>query len=409
MKLSHALMSLAISAPLFAAPVPPTPPPAATSLDEAFAKGKISFDARLRWESAEQSNLKDSAAYTLATRLGFTTAPLNGFQGMLEGENVVSLGDMNNYNAAGTNPGGAGHTAIGDPEGTDINQAWLSYGAADTLVKVGRQRINLQNTRFVGDGAWRQNMQTFDTASVAYTFDKTVDLYYGYVWRVSRAFFNKAPQPDFTGDSHFINASYSGLPYGKLSAYAYLLDFDNSAANSSNTYGASFAGSAKVNADFKLTYHAEYASQEDAGRNPLSYSADYYNLELGGAVKPFDFNIGYEVLGSDHGKKGFSTPLANLHPYNGWGDIFTATPAAGLRDLSFSIGAALPGGFPVKVVYHDYKSDYGSADYGSEWDAVITHKIDKNWTAFAQIAHYEAKAAPYFDTDKFYLSLSFSY
>jgi hypothetical protein len=379
------------------------------SLGDAFAKGKFSLDARLRWENADQSNLKSSDAYTLGTRFGFTTASFNGFQGMIEGENVVSIGDTDDYNAAGTNPGGAGHTVIGDPPGTAINQAWISYtGPEGVTFKGGRQRLNLQNTRFVGDGAWRQNMQTFDTGSIAWSPDKTIDLYYGYVWHVSRAFFDKAPQRDFTSDSHFLNASYSGLPFGKLSGYAYLLDFENSPANSSDTYGASFAGSAPVSADFKLTYHVEYASQQDAGKNPVHYSADYYNLELGGAIKPFDFNIGYEVLGSDHGKKGFSTPLGNLHPYNGWADIFTATPAAGLRDFSLTAGVALPGGFPVKVAYHSYRSDFHNADYGSELDAMVTHKLAKYWTLFAQIAHYNGKG-PFVDTDKIYLSVSFDY
>jgi hypothetical protein len=382
--------------------------PEVTSLSDAFAQGKISFNTRLRWESADQSNLKNSDAYTVGTRFGFTTASFNGFQGMIEGDNVVSLGDTDDYNAAGTNPGGAGHTAIGDPPGTGINQAWLSYSNPDVVLKAGRQRINLQNTRFVGDGAWRQNMQAFDTASFAYTGSKTVDFYYGYTWRVSRSFFNKSPQPDFTGDSHFINASYSGLPYGKLFAYAYLLDFDNSAPNSSDTYGASFAGSAPVTPDFKLSYRAEYASQRDAGKNPVHYSADYYHFELGGAIKPFDVTVGYEVLGSDHGKKGFATPLGNLHPFNGWADLFTATPAAGLRDLSVTVGIALPSGFPVKIAYHDYESDFGRVDYGSEWDAMVSHKIGKNWTVFAQIAHYEGRP-PFFDTDKFYLHLAFDY
>jgi hypothetical protein len=407
MKLPSLLALLALSIAIAPAQTPPALP-AVTSLNDAFAQGKFSLNARLRWESADQSNLKDANALTLGTRFGFTSASFNGFQGMLEGDNVVSLGDTDDYNAAGTNPGGAGRTVIGDPSATGINQAWLSYSAADTVIKAGRQHIRLDNMRFVGDSAWRQNMQTYDAATVTYRPDQSVNFYYGYVWRVSRPFGNQAPQRDFTGDSHFINASYTGLPYGKLTAYAYLLDFDNSAANSSNSFGASFAGSAPVTSDFKLTYRAEYATQENAGKNPLSYRADYYVLELGGALKPFAFGAGYEVLGSDDGKKGFSTPIAGLHPFNGWADMFGATPANGLRDLYFNASVALPGGFPVKLAYHDYESDRGGVDYGSEWDAMVSHKIGKNWGLFAEAAHYEGRA-PYFDTDKFWLWVQFDY
>jgi hypothetical protein len=400
-----ALLALFI-APLAAAAV--AAPPA--SLAEAIVQGKFTFNARLRWEEAQQSNLKDSDACTLRTRLGYTSASIDGFQAMIEGENVASFGDTDDYNAAGTNPGGAGRAAIADPTVTDLNQAWLSYTSSEAVLKVGRQRIVLDNARFVGDVGWRQNMQTFDAADVAYKPAGTVSLFYGYVWRVSRVFGNKTPQPDFKGDAHLLNASYSGWSAGKLTAYAYLLDFDNSAANSSDTYGASFVGAQTPSAakEFKVTYRLEYATQSDAGKNPVSYRADYYVVALGGALKPFDFAVGYEVLGSDNGHKGFATPLATLHAFDGWADLFLNTPVAGLRDLYATAGIALPGGFPVKIAYHDFTSDVGSLGYGHEWDAQVTHQIGKRWTLLAKVARYEA-GGPFFDTDKFWLQTEFDF
>ena len=402
-RLHLALLALATSAAALAAP----PPPA--SLADAIAQGKFSFNARLRWEEAQQSNLVDSDAFTLRTRFGYTTAPWLGFQAMIEGENVASLGDADNYNAAGTNPGGAGQAVIADPTVTDLNQAWVSYTTSGATLKVGRQRIVLDNARFVGDVGWRQNMQTYDAAGLDYHAPGDVTFAYDYVWRVSRVFGNKAPQPDFTGDIHLINASYGGWSFGKFTGYAYLLDLDNSPANSSDTFGASFAGAAPLTPAFKLTYRLEYATQSDAGKNPVSYRADYYAAELGGAIKPVDFAIGYEVLGSDDGKKGFATPLATLHAFNGWADLFLNTPAVGLRDLYVSGGVTIPGGFPLKVVYHDFRSDVGDMDLGNEWDAQVAHKIGKNWTLLAKLAHYEAGAGAYFDTDKFWLQAEFNY
>jgi hypothetical protein len=58
-----------------------------------------------------------------------------------------------------------------------------------------------------------------------------------------------------------------------LTAYAYLLDFENSAANSCATYGASLAGTRKLNAPLSLTYRAEIATQSDYGSSALHYSA----------------------------------------------------------------------------------------------------------------------------------------
>jgi len=378
------------------------------SLVSALAEGRFSFNGRLRWEEARQSNLEQADAFTLRSRLGYTSAVLAGFQGMIEGESIVSLGAADRYNAAGTNAGGAGRAVIADPVATDFNQAWLSYANSGATLKVGRQRLVLDNARFIGDSGWRQNMQTFDAATVTGQPAAAVSLFYGYVGRVNRVFGDKAPQRDFKGDAHLLNASYGGWSAGRFTAYAYLFDFDNAAASSSDTVGLSFAGARPVTPAGKLTYRVEYATQEDAGRNPVRYRADYRLVELGASIKPFDFAAGYEVLGSDGGRKGFATPLATLHAYDGWADLFLNTPAAGLRDRSLSAGVALPGGFPVKIVYHDFRSDAGGFDYGTEWDAQIAHTFAKRWVVLAKVAHYEA-GGPFFDTDRFWLQTEFTF
>ena len=383
-------------------------PPAADSLASAFTRAKISLNARLRWEYADQANLRESDAFTLRTRIGFTTAPVDGLQATVEGENIAALNNPDDYNAAGSNRGGAGRTVIADAPVSDVNQAWLAYTEAADTLKIGRQRIVLDDARFVGDVGWRQNMQTFDAATFTAAPLDHVTTFYGYVSRVSRVFGNKAPQPDFTSDSHLVNVAYTGLPYGKLTAYAYLLGFRNSVVNSSDTFGASFAGAAPITRGAKATYRVEYAVQQDARNNPLSYRADYYRAELGAVVAPFDVGAGYEVLGSDGGRKGFATPLATLHAFNGWADEFLTTPAAGLRDAYVSGGVALPGGFPAKLIWHQFRSDFGSHDYGNELDAVLTHKIGKAWLLMAKYAHYDGKP-PFFDTDKVWLQTEFTY
>ncbi len=51
---------------------------------------------------------------------------------------------------------------------TRIDQAWLGYTTTnhvDFSGKVGRQPINLDNQRFIGDSAWRQNLQTYEAVS----------------------------------------------------------------------------------------------------------------------------------------------------------------------------------------------------------------------------------------------------
>ena len=114
------------------------------------------------------------------------------------------------------------------------------------------------------------------------------------------------------------------------------------------------------------------------------------------------------MLGSDDGKKGFATPLATLHAFNGWDDLFLTTPVRGLRDTYGSAGVTIPGGFPLKIIYHSFRSDVGAQDYGSEWDAQIAHKIGKAWNVLAKYGHYDGKP-PFFDTEKIWLQTEFNF
>ncbi len=392
---------LALAATLHAAPV------AATGFNDALSRGQVSLTLRLRDEYADQAALNSANAFTLRTALGFTTAPWHGLQAMVEAENIASLANSDRYNAAGTNPGGAGRTVIADPTGSGVNQAWLAYRAEPVAFKAGRQRVVLDNARFVGDSGWRQNMQTFDAAALTLTPAKDLTLTYDYAWRVSRVFGNKPPQPDFQGNLHLLNAGYGGWTYGRFAAYAYLVDLDNSPANSSDTVGASFAGAAPVVGGWKATYRVEYAVQRDAGRNPLSYRARYSLVEVGGALKATTFGAACEVLGSDGGLKGFATPLATLHAFNGWADVFLNTPARGLRDFYLSAGTTLPGGLPLKVIYHDYHADAGNARYGHEWDLLLSRKFGKQWTLLAKAAHFDGRA-PFADLNRCWLQAEFT-
>jgi hypothetical protein len=409
-------------------PAPPPPAPAAPveappataqeqvdrTLAEAFTKGKFSINTRLRYEYADQSNRLDSHALTIRPRFGFTTAPVYGFQGMLEGEHITSILSYDKYNAAGANRQPQ-RTVIADPETTELNQAWLSYSNWDSTLRGGRQRIVLDNHRFVGDVGWRQNMQTFDAVSFQNKSIPDLAFFYSYIWEVNRVFGDVTGLPpanrDFDSNSHLINVSYGGLQLGKLTGYTYLLEFDNSPLNSTATYGGHFTGSHTWDKErnAKLNYRAEFAWQTDYQNNPANYSTHYYNVELSGDYDRFTLGAGYEVLGSDN-HQGFKTPLATLHAFNGWADVFLVTPANGLRDLYAFAGVKLPGNIPLRVIYHKFDSDRRGADYGDEWNVIASRQFGKYFTALLKYARYNGKDAPYnFDVDRFWAQIEFSY
>jgi hypothetical protein len=441
-------------------PAPPAPPPPAATpaaaantaalepgpvekffngkLPDAIAKGKFNLNVRLRYEYVEQDGIAaitdDSHAPTVRTRFGYTTAPLYGFQAMIEGEDIRALGSEKNFNAAGSNDQNQ-KPVVADPPTTELNQAWLSYTYTNLFsLKGGRQRIVLDNHRFVGDVGWRQNMQTFDAIGGEVKPVKDLSLYYGYIWDVHRIFGDvsglpaASPNRDFDSDSHLINIAYQPFKYGRFVGYSYLLDLEvnNGTAarfnNSSATYGGYFAGATPVTDKVSLSYRAEFAWQTDYADSTLSYEAPYYNLELSGAIKPFAFGAGYEVLGSDEnegaggGRTAFRTPLATGHAFNGWADVFLATPNNGLQDFYGYAQVTLPWQVPLRFVYHKYEAEHGNDDYGQEFNLIATKNFGKHWSALLKYAYYDGKdaappaiAAPDVEVQKFWAQVEFNF
>ncbi|MET0262376.1 MAG: alginate export family protein [Rariglobus sp.] len=402
------------TAPTASAPAKPAAP---ASFQEAFTKGKVSLNARLRYEHVDQDALADAEALTLRLRLGYTTASYKGFQASIEGEHIAPL--INDY-FDGTGTNSAGRATIADPEDTNLNQAWLSYTYEKTKGTLGRQKLVLDNARFIGDVGWRQNDQTFDAVVLQdKTFAKTT-LTYAYLDRVNRIFDDSGAQPDWESESHVLNASYADLPFGTLTAYAYLLDFDANSApavqtavrnNSTATYGLSLTGSRPLTKDLKASYRFEYATQTDYGDSALDYRADYYVAELSAAYKIYSLTGGYEVLGSDDGLVGFKTPLATMHAFNGWADVFLATPAGGLTDTYVKAGAKASNSLNLLAAYHFFGTEDGPSQIGQEFNALAVYKLNKQLSFTAKFAKFwsDQAGAAFNDRTKVWLQADFSY
>ena len=55
------------------------------------------------------------------------------------------------------------YPVVADPENYDLNRLQLTNSSLPgTVITLGRQRILLDDQRFVGNVGWRQNEQTFD-------------------------------------------------------------------------------------------------------------------------------------------------------------------------------------------------------------------------------------------------------
>ncbi|MDA0991387.1 MAG: alginate export family protein, partial [Verrucomicrobia bacterium] len=355
--------------------------------------GDFTADVRLRVETAEVEGTKDADNISIRVRPGYFSPDIKGFTFGIEGEFTVPF-DKDSYNAAGVH-GDSSRAVIADPESQDLDQLFLQYVYEDTMVKLGRQVITLDNHRFVGHVGWRQNRQTYDAATIRNTSVENLTLFYGYIDGVSRIFGSEAPGAganagETDSESHLLNASYKASDEIQITPYASLLELNDPPATlSADSIGVSLKGKVSVNDEATVGYHAEYARQNEAGKNPLNYTADYIHLALNGSAKGIHGGIGYERLGGDQAGvdtngapvyASFKTPLATLHKFNGFADQFLVTPARGLEDIYISIGFAIPvpavGSVDATIIYHDFTAAEGGGDLGDEIDAVLARKFE---------------------------------
>ncbi|HXV73238.1 MAG TPA: hypothetical protein VD713_00770 [Sphingomonadales bacterium] len=353
----------------------PSPVRAEETLSEALRNGKLLFDGRLRYEHVEQANFaEDANALTFRARFGFETAPFKGFKILAEGDFTRALG-INDYNS--TVNGKTGFPVIADPASARLNRASLSYVGLDKFtVAAGRQRIILDDARFVGNVGFRQNEQTFDSVTLKTNRLKDVTLTYAFVWRVNRISGSRSPAGHANGGSHLLNVSYAGLPFGTLTAYAYLIGLDTLPASSSQTYGARLRGEQTAGAGVKILYTAGFARQTDYKLNPASYALSFIELEGGFSYKDWVAKAGLQKL-SGNGAASFQTPLATLHAFQGFADQFLTTPAAGVRDVYAIAGyrrenVGTFGTVTAMVWFHDFSPVVAGPDLGEEVDFLIS-------------------------------------
>ncbi len=363
---------------------------AAENLTQAFTEGDASLSFRYRFEFVDQDNFDRNAnASTIKTRLNYKTKAYKGFSFFVELDNVTEvIGD--NYNSgAGTTPDRGQFPVVADPTGSELNQAWVNFNFSDHSFKLGRQRIVLDNQRFVGGVAWRQNEQTFDAASFNFKLG-TSKLFLSYVDNVNRIFGGDVAAGDHDNQSYLVNWSNKWQDRHKLVAYYYNIDNENVAAFSTQTMGVSFDTFWQLD-NSKATLRLEFAEQSDAANNPVNYTANYWRVDGGLKFKNINFTLGHEVLEGSATQSGasFRTPLATLHAFNGWSDQFLATPATGLKDTFVGIGWGY-NQFKWLVKYHNFSSESTNQDYGSELNASVVMNYSKNTSFLLKYAQYES-------------------
>ena len=418
---------------------------------DSVKQGKPLTSFRLRYEEVQQDglqpprivgkqvnptqlkDLKDAEGVTLRSLIGWQSAPFHNFSIAGQLINVSKFNDDFNDSTNGTlinslsnQPNKVQYAKIVDPDYTDINQLFVDWtGIKNTRLRLGRQQINLDNVRFIGDIGFRQVMQVYDGGTVLNKSIPDTEIYVGHIERVKQI----TTKLRSDGALEIANIKYRISPTESLVGYGYLSSFEdlgfgrswfgnagvagtatektagkaqgkngfnNNAADQGNKiFGARLDGVRKIDDDWKVLYTAEYAKQTDYHGGDSRIDAHYYKLGGGAAYGNFTLRADQELLSSNNGKYAFQTPFGTNHLFQGWVDKFLTTPLEGLED-SFITANYKYNDFLFFADYHVFKSDKkfntvggGTGDqYGTEWNAAVTYNVNKNVMTKLEYGHY---------------------
>ncbi|HJW05032.1 MAG TPA: alginate export family protein [Rhodanobacter sp.] len=352
---------------------------------------QLEWDARLRHEQVDDDAFaRDAWADTLRLRLGLHGEFGHGWSGLVEGAGVASAGDRYNSGANGR----TSYPAVTDPRGGEFNQYWLRWQGEQFGATAGRQRLLLDNQRWVGNVGWRQHEQTFDALELRWQPLAALTLRYDWLDRVHRVAGRDALNPlarERRLNTHLLNLAWN-RDAQQWVGYAYLHEDRDVASASSATYGLRWSGKALREGN-GLGWMLEAARQYDYANNPQRFAHSYWLLEPNWTQSGITAKLGWEHLGGN-GRHALQTPLATLHAFNGWDDQFAVTPAGGLEDRYAGVNgnfgrSGIASKLGWAVAYHDYRADRGGR-YGSEWNASLAFPLARGLSGLLKVADYRA-------------------
>jgi hypothetical protein len=349
---------------------------------EAVKSGKATVELRTRYEHVDDEASKKTAdALTNRLAISFKTGTWKGLSAFAQFENVANVAEPR-FMVPQTGYGKTNHAVVADPPLSQLNQFYLEYQG----LKVGRQALNLDNQRFIGAVAWRQNDQTFTGASYARE-SKYVNFTLGHFTKVHNIFGQTKPIA-----ANVLNVNVKVIPGGNLRVFHYAFDEGDQATGSGATFkDTSFAhtGGRVDGKVWNILYDVSYANQRRTKGATANGTLEvkYAYLGVGYAIgKDHSVSVAQEKL-----EGGFKTPYATLHAWNGWADRFLTTPGSGLTDsfLQYKKRWATWG---VEASYHSYKGGVNDAKYGKELNLSADYKVASWLTVLGKIANYSADA-----------------
>jgi hypothetical protein len=360
------------------------PGPAAT-----LAQGQFSFEVRPRYNRIDESDKPLlTEGWTLRLIAGWRSGPWHGWRVTLEGIHTGHVG-AKRFNDDPARFATSAYPLLPDPRTTDFNQAHVEYaGLPDTRVRAGRQRVRLDNQRWVSDNDFRQIPQLFEGVSVVNTSLPHTRLYAARFERV-----RTTSGIDNPLELTLLNAAFNPAPGHGVAAYAYFHDqpqngaFTGFANNSYRVAGARAEG-AFASGAIEVPYVIELARQDAYAGGDARIDARYWRAGTGVTWRGLAVRYDEELKGSNDGRYGVQMPLTDFYAFNGWTLHFFNTPRQGLRDRWVTVRYP----FRELVLYaeaHRFRSDHGRLDFGRETDTGISWSFMEGAVVRLQHARYD--------------------
>jgi len=368
---------------------------AADTLADALTNGKTSVAFKAFYFDGDRDNRADRRALAVGGILKSVSAPLYGFKvgvAFYTSHDLIRDGADHDdrYGKLDTSDIG-GSTEMVNKDGSSITvlgEAYLQYNTGNTMIKIGRQRLN---TPLANDYYNRFLPNSFEALVIANSDIQDTTLLGAYVtkwkYKASDKFIGMTSNLGFDEDVIMLAAINKSIPNTKLQAYLYIVP---------DVLNALYleAGNKKlVQFDGGSVYGAvQYLSEQDAGDAQVGELDTYLaGVKLGVKFKNgFSIKGMYDIVGDDT-IVGSGTSYSTL----GWSKFINFTDIqidgealnAGAESygvvLGYDFGNGLKPAFKFVHVEQDAEKELASAFTGNrrpssdEWNIDVKYKIDK--------------------------------
>jgi len=389
-------------------------PDTVLSFADAVRNGRFEAQLRPRYNRIDEERkpaLTD--AFTARAVAGWKSAPFHGLRMAVE----LIYSDRIGAKRFNDNPRQASpYPLLPDPRHAGVNQAWIDWSGELANIRIGRQKLRLDNERFVSDNDFRQVPQVFTGVALRGRAGEVMEWRAGHFTRVRGSL---GVESDLK--LSFLQAGWNPAPGQALLGYLLWHDQPQNStqtglANSSHQVaGLRWHGELASGAETRgrWLYHLEAARQRAHAGGDGAIRADYLRIGAGWSGQlaggEWTFRLDHEVKGSNGGRYGLQTPLTDLYAYNGWALQFVTTPRDGLRDSWVTVRKPL-GTVEVFGEYHRFRADNGGASLGRELDVGLTWRLPQllgdDARLIAQSARYRHPGS---DVTKLWVTLDWRY